>query len=32
MLADLPATDRGRFVEIMRRVIATGTRHGADGG
>ncbi len=27
MLADLPTADRGRFVEIMQRVIATGTRH-----
>jgi DNA-binding MarR family transcriptional regulator len=31
LLADLPAADRGRFVEIMRRVIATGTRRPADG-
>jgi DNA-binding MarR family transcriptional regulator len=27
MLAGLPPAERGHFVEIMRRVIATGTRH-----
>ena len=32
MLADLPPADRGRFVETMRRVIATGTRPAADEG
>jgi len=32
MLADLPAADRGGFVEIMRRVIATGTHPAADDG
>jgi DNA-binding MarR family transcriptional regulator len=30
MLAGLPAADRDRFVETMRRVIAVGTRQSAD--